>query len=169
MPQVVLSVGSNIDPAFNIRTAVVGLRQRYGDLDISPVYESEAVGFDGDNFLNFAIALETDERLEELIAQLKKLEDRQGRNRSAPRFSGRTLDIDILTYDDLQGQHAGIELPRPEIVEHAFVLQPLADLLPDTLHPVLRVSYRQLWQEFDKSAQPLWRVDFDWENRAGRR
>ena len=98
--------------------------------------------------------------------ELKQLEDRYGRDRSAPRFSGRTLDIDILSYDDLLGLHAGIELPRPEISEHAFVLQPLADLLPDTLHPGRQISYAQMWQEFDRAAQHLWQVNFDWQAGA---
>jgi len=167
MPQVVLSLGSNIDPAFNIRTAVASLRSRYSNLQTSPVYESEAVGFEGDNFLNLVVALQTDDRLEALVAELKQLEDRHGRDRSAPRFSGRTLDIDILCYDDLQGIHAGIELPRPEISEHAFVLQPLADLLPDNRHPSCKVPYAQMWHEFDKAAQHLWRIDFDWVEANG--
>jgi len=163
MSQVVLSLGSNIDPAFNIRKAVAELQSRYADLQISPVYESEAIGFDGDNFLNLVVVLETDVSLERLATELKQLEDRYGRDRSAPRFSGRTLDIDILSYDDLLGLHAGIELPRPEISEHAFVLQPLADLLPDTLHPGRQISYAQMWQEFDRAAQHLWQVNFDWQ------
>jgi len=166
MSQVVLSLGSNIDPAFNIRKAVAELRSRYADLQISPVYESEAIGFDGDNFLNLVVVLETDVSLERLATELKQLEDRYGRDRSAPRFSGRTLDIDILSYDDLLGLHAGIELPRPEISEHAFVLQPLADLLPDTLHPGRQISYAQMWQEFDRAAQHLWQVSFDWQAGA---
>lgn len=167
MPQAILSLGSNIDPAFNIRMAVSHLRTRYADLLVSPVYESEAVGFAGDNFINLVVALKTDAGLEALVVELKQLEDQQGRDRSAPRFSGRTLDIDLLTFDDLQGVHAGHELPRPEIVEHAFVLRPLADLLPDALHPSRQQPYSQLWKEFPRDEQRLWQIDFDWDEQCG--
>ncbi|MBT8147369.1 MAG: 2-amino-4-hydroxy-6-hydroxymethyldihydropteridine diphosphokinase [Gammaproteobacteria bacterium] len=166
MPQAVLSLGSNIDPAFNIRTAVTHLRTRYPDLLVSPVYESEAVGFTGDNFINLVVALKTDAGLAALIAELKQLEDQQGRDRTAPRFSGRTLDIDLLSFDGLQGVHAGLELPRPEIVEHAFVLRPLADLLPNSLHPSRQLPYSQLWEEFPKDEQRLWQIDFDWGEQS---
>ena len=162
MPLVVLSLGSNIDPAVNIRKAVATLSSRYGDLRISPVYESEAIGFRGDNFLNLVVGFESDIELETLVSELKQLEDDQGRDRSAPRFSGRTLDIDILTYGELQGTHAGIDLPRVEITEQAFVLKPLADLLPHALHPVCGKTYAELWQEFDSDEQRLWQIEFDW-------
>jgi 2-amino-4-hydroxy-6-hydroxymethyldihydropteridine diphosphokinase len=162
MPQVVLSLGSNIDPAVNIRKAVASLSSRFGEMQISPVYESEAMGFQGDNFLNLVVAFESDVELEALVSELKQLEDYQGRDRSAPRFSGRTLDIDILTYGRLQGIHAGIHLPRAEITEQAFVLKPLADLLPHALHPDRQVTYGELWQEFDSSGQRLWQIEFDW-------
>jgi 2-amino-4-hydroxy-6-hydroxymethyldihydropteridine diphosphokinase len=162
MPLVLLSLGSNIDPAVNIREAVAALSSRFGDLQISPVYESEAMGFQGDNFLNLAVAFETDVELETLVSELKQLEDEQGRDRSAPRFSGRTLDIDILTYGEVQGRHAGIDLPRAEIAEQAFVLKPLADLLPHALHPARGKTYAELWQEFDSDGQRLWQIEFDW-------
>ncbi len=166
MALVTLSLGSNINPAFNIRQAVTALESRYGPLRVSPVYESEAVGFDGNNFLNLVIAMDIDDSLEDLAGTLKSIEDRQGRDRSTGRFSGRTLDIDILTFDDLTGAHAGMELPRPEITEHAFVLQPLADLLPRARHPLIGKTYEQLWSEFQRQGsrnQRLWQIPFQWQ------
>ncbi len=167
MALVTLSLGSNIDPAANIREAVNVLRASHGPLRVSPVYESEAVGFEGDNFLNLVVAMEVDTCLESLATELKGLEQRQGRDRSAGGFAARTLDVDILTYDDLQGEVAGMRLPRPEITCYAFVLQPLADLLPDTRHPVLGKTYRDLWEEFrcsQGSSQRLWQILFSWQS-----
>ncbi len=162
MPQVILSIGSNIDPSVNIRSAITTLSSRFGELQISPVYESESIGFQGDNFLNLVVGFESDIQLQALVSELKQLEDDQGRDRSAPRFSGRTLDIDILTYGELQGTHEGIELPRTEITEQAFVLKPLADLLPHGRYPGRTETYAQLWQQFDGGGQRLWQVEFDW-------
>ena len=163
MPLVTLSLGSNINPSFHIREAVKALRAQFDEVRLSPVYESEAVGFSGDNFLNLVVAMRTAESPGRLAAALKALEDRLGRDRSMPRFSGRTIDIDILTYGDLHGIHEGMELPRPETIRHAFILLPMADLLPDGVHPGLGRTWSELRDEFDAGTQRLWPIDFDWQ------
>ncbi len=155
MAKVYLSLGSNQDAAYHIAACVNALRQRYQVNDISPVYESEAVGFVGDNFLNLVVLIDTELSVRELSDQLKALEDRYGRDRSAARFSGRTLDVDILTYDQKVGCLEGVELPRDEILTNAFVLQPLVDIAAEEVHPVLNKTYAQLWAEYDKQ-QKLW-------------
>ncbi len=157
-----LSIGSNIDAASNIRAALNALSAQFQNLRCSTTFESQAVGFDGDNFLNLVVLAETDWGLEDVSVFLKELEDELGRDRQQARFSGRTMDIDILLFGDESGATAGIELPRPEITENAFVLQPLAELLPDEVHPATGKSYRELWQEYDKSRQRLWPVEADW-------
>lgn len=153
-----------MQPRENILLVVKILRAHFKQIRCSSVYESEAVGFDGDNFLNLVLATETSDSIEGITAYLKELEDDTGRDRSAPRFSGRTMDIDILTYGELCGCHGGVELPRGEILEHAFVLQPLAELLPDEVHPVAGKCYAELWQNFDRPEQKLWPIDFDWQD-----
>lgn len=163
MSLVTLSLGSNIDAEHNLRSAVTSLRAHFQSLKLSSVYESESVGFSGDNFLNLAAVLETEESLTAVNQFLKQLEDDHGRNRQSPRFSGRTLDIDILTWNDEVGEIEGVTLPRGEIVKNAFVLQPLAELLPRLLHPTLKVSFEKLWSDYDKNKQKLWRIPFDWE------
>ena len=150
-----LGLGSNIDAEKHIRSAVAALRTHYRDLVISPVYESEAVGFEGDNFLNLVIGVDTSETLDELNETLKSIEAENGRLREAEKFSSRTLDIDILTYGYEDLTERGINIPRHEILTYAFVLKPLADIAPDEMHPHIGMSYKQLWDGFDQDSQPM--------------
>ena len=76
----------------------------------------------------------------------------------------RALDIDLLTYGSFVGQQNGISIPRPHMLDYAFVLKPLADLLPDDKHPGLERNYAELWREFpQKEEQPLWVSTVDWD------
>ncbi|WP_444891460.1 2-amino-4-hydroxy-6-hydroxymethyldihydropteridine diphosphokinase [Microbulbifer sp. DLAB2-AF] len=162
MAQVYLSLGSNINRAQYIRAALDALAGQFGDLEVSQVFESEAVGFPGDNFYNLVVGLQTDLPVGQLALCLRGIEDANGRLRSGPKFSARTLDIDILTYDQLTGTIDGVKLPRGEIVKNAFVLQPLAEIAPEVLHPIEQKTYRQLWNEYDQASQKLWPVEFIW-------
>ncbi|MCB1669177.1 MAG: 2-amino-4-hydroxy-6-hydroxymethyldihydropteridine diphosphokinase [Porticoccaceae bacterium] len=165
MAKVFLSLGSNIDRRQHISSALDALHQQFGELLISSVYESEAVGFVGDNFYNLVVGLETDLGVGDLSLCLKKIEDENGRRRDCPKFSARTLDIDILSCGQMVGRVEGIELPRREILENAFVLLPLAELVPEDIHPVVGKSYSQLWNDYEQGAQKLWPVDFSWCDR----
>ncbi len=164
MTIVALSLGSNTNPAHYLARALDALQERFGGLRISSVFESEAVGFLGDNFLNLALLIDTDEKLEELALFLKRLEDQHGRSRQERRFSGRTLDIDILAYGDLHGVFAGIVLPREEIVDNAYVLWPLSEILGEAKHAPTGKTYAQLWAEYDRDRQKLWPVEFSWHS-----
>ncbi|MAA71909.1 MAG: 2-amino-4-hydroxy-6-hydroxymethyldihydropteridine diphosphokinase [Bermanella sp.] len=159
MAQVYVSIGSNIDKQKNISGCLAALAEHFGALVLSPIYESEAVGFEGDNFYNLVAKLETQLSVGELNEVLKGIEDQYGRKRTGPRFSGRTLDIDILTYDNLIGDIDGVQLPRDEITKNAFVLLPMNDIAADELHPELQVTYGRLWFFFDKESQNLWQVE----------
>lgn len=165
MAWVTLSLGSNLDPVTHLTSCLDALLLQFNDLSLSSVFESEAVGFDGDNFLNMVVGVETNLPLPELSATLKGIEDKHGRDRTQPRFSGRTLDIDILTYDNLAGTFNGITLPRAEIETNAFVLWPLAQVSGKQKHPVLKQSFADMWEDYDKSRQQLWPVDFQWHGR----
>lgn len=164
MARVYISIGSNIDRQKHVLAALDALQEWFGELALSPVYESEAVGFDGEPFFNLVVGVDTGLSVAELSACFKQLEADNGRRRDVPKFSGRALDLDILTYDDLVGQVAGVELPRGEILKNAFVLKPLADVAPDERHPVCGKTYAQLWQSYDRD-QKLWPVDFTWRGR----
>jgi len=156
--KVYLSLGSNIDREQNFRAAICSLKAEFGFVELSPVYESEAVGFDGEPFFNMIVAIETGLGLSELSRCLKAIEDSQGRDRSAPKFAPRTLDIDIVTYGNCIGVHDGIELPRPELYYNAFVLRPFADLAPQFMDTNSGKAMSDLWAEYE-GAQSLWRVD----------
>lgn len=161
MAEVTLSLGSNIDRHHNIRAGLAALREHFGHVELSPVYESEAVGFDGEPFLNLVARIETDLSVGELSERLRAIEAEHGRVRGEAKYASRTLDIDILTYDDRVGVIDGVELPRGEILKHAFVLQPLADLLPDAVHPTEGRTYRELLSERDFPGQGLWRIELE--------
>jgi len=162
---VTLSLGSNIDPVSHLTGGLDALLLHFKDISLSSVFESEAVGFDGDNFLNMVVGVHTDLDVASLSALLKEIENKHGRDRSQPRFSGRSLDIDILTYDNLSGNYSGVKLPRAEITENAFVLWPLSQVAGADRHPDLKESYGSLWNNYDKSRQKLWPVDFEWHGR----
>jgi len=162
MARIYISIGSNIEAEQHLRQAVAELRMRYGELQLSSVYESESVGFDGDNFLNMVVGLDTDEDVHRVVQNLRQIEDRHGRVRSGPRFSARTLDLDLLLYNDLVLKEKGLELPRGEITHNAFVLWPLAELAPELVHPVRQQTMACLWQGFDKDSQKLWPIPLEW-------
>ena len=165
MTQVYLGLGSNIHRHQHIAAALDALHEVFGELNISTVYESKSVGFNGSNFFNLVVGVQTALSISELSKVLKKIEDENGRCRQGPKFSPRTLDIDILCYGDFVGIENGIALPRAEVVQNAFVLLPLADIAADAVHPELQKTYAALWQAYDKASQSLWPVDFYWRDR----
>lgn len=149
-----LSLGSNESPEHYLRAAVAELRARFGAVAVSPVYRTPAVGFDGPDFLNCAAAIRSDLEPQALNDWLHALEDRHGRRRDVPRFSSRTLDVDIVYFDDRVMRGAGnLELPRPEL-KHAFVLKPLADLAPEFVDPVHGRALAALWAAHRDSTAP---------------
>jgi 2-amino-4-hydroxy-6-hydroxymethyldihydropteridine diphosphokinase len=162
MSQVYVSIGSNIDRTKHIIAGLDNLSVYFGRLVISSVYESDSVGFDGAAFFNLVVGFETDFSIAELFHCLRAIEFDNGRRRSCSKFSSRTLDIDILSYDDCSGEIDGVELPRAEINHNAFVLWPLAEIAPQVVHPVSGVAYGQLWVDFDKQSQKLKPIDFFW-------
>ncbi|MDX1443804.1 MAG: 2-amino-4-hydroxy-6-hydroxymethyldihydropteridine diphosphokinase [Gammaproteobacteria bacterium] len=162
MATIYISVGSNIEPDVHVRSARAALEASFGPAEASPVYRTEAVGFDGDDFLNLVLALHTDEAVETVDAELDRIERDNGRDHAAPRFAPRTLDLDLLLYDELVMDEDGLRLPRKEIMKYAFVLKPLADLAPDMRHPVDGRCYAELLRELDLGSQRCEAIAFDW-------
>jgi 2-amino-4-hydroxy-6-hydroxymethyldihydropteridine diphosphokinase len=155
MARVYLSLGSNQEPHRYLRAALDELRARFGTLDISPAYRSASVGFDGADFVNLAVGLNTDLTPQALNEWLHALEDRHGRRRDVPRYADRTLDVDIVLYDDLVTQGPGhLDIPRKEL-KHAFVLRPITDIAPDLRHPVDGRTMAEWWAAFPAASEPL--------------
>ncbi|MBI3561812.1 MAG: 2-amino-4-hydroxy-6-hydroxymethyldihydropteridine diphosphokinase [Gammaproteobacteria bacterium] len=163
MVAIFISIGTNIEPEAHIRAAIASLRDALGTLQCSPVYRSPAFGFEGADFLNLVVRAQTRHSVEAVRSLLRRIEDDNGRHRDAEKFVSRTLDLDLLLYADRVLNDTSIQIPRPEITAHAFVLKPLMDLAPDLLHPLLKKSMRQLWEEFPQTAQPLqlWEQESD--------
>ncbi len=162
MARAYISVGSNVDRERNVTAALDALSAVYGELALSSVFESESVGFEGDPFYNVVVGVDTAQSVGELAKALRSIEDEGGRRRDTPRFSARTLDLDLLIYAEVAGVIDGVVLPRGEITENAFVLRPLAEVVGGEIHPIAQRTYAELWRDFDKGEQTLWPVDFVW-------
>ena len=162
MPGVYLSIGSNIDREKNIRTALSEIRDLFGDLTLSSVYETDAVGFEGPPFYNLTIYFHSEAPILEIAKMLRAIEIRHGRTRKSAKFSGRTLDLDILLYGDLVFNDKQIQIPRDDIIRYAFVLEPLAEIAPEKRHPVTHESFAVLWDKFDKTGLGQKKIKTPW-------
>ena len=164
--KVYLSLGSNIDAETNLCSAIKCLKQHFPVLLLSPIYQTRAVGFEGDDFLNCVVALETETPATELFSLLRQIEQDHGRDRKQAKFSSRTLDIDLLTWGNKIITEKNFQLPRDEITKYAFVLKPLVDIAAEEKHPIFNKSYQQLWNELDLAKQPIKKMELDCENLA---
>lgn len=161
MPRVFIGIGSNVDREKCIRGAVRELTVHYAPLVLSPVYESKAHGFKGDNFYNLVAGFDTAEAVERIKETLSQIESRFGRIRQEDRFSARTLDLDLLLYGDIVRHDGQVNLPHPDIQRYAFVLRPLADVAPELRHPETGLSYARMWEQSASGKQEIWKTDFD--------
>ena len=152
MVRVYVSIGSNIDKEKNIPSTVNALREHFGKLDISNVYESQAVGFEGDDFHNLVVGFDTAASPLEISQVFKKIETDHGRTRGKEKFESRTLDIDQLLYGDLIMQMEGVNVPHPDILRYNFVLKPLTEIAGDVEHPEEEKTISELWSEQEKKS-----------------
>ena len=167
MSKAYLSLGSNREPERHLREAIAALHKHFGEIVLSPVYRTAAVGFEGGDFLNAAAIVDTALDPFALNAWMHALEDAHGRDRSGPRFGDRTLDIDIVLFDDLMLQgdgHPGsspgqaLQIPRDEL-KHAFVLRQLAEIAPDVMVPGQTRTLAELWNAHPDRHAPMQQVE----------
>ncbi|MDZ7734704.1 MAG: 2-amino-4-hydroxy-6-hydroxymethyldihydropteridine diphosphokinase [Gammaproteobacteria bacterium] len=159
MARIYIGVGSNINRDENLRSGIRRLREEFGDIDLSTVYETEAVGFEGDNFYNMVVGIDTELAPQQVYDLLHEIEAEYGRRRRQERYSSRKLDLDLLLYDDQVIKTEQFELPRYDVDEYPFVLAPLAELDGERRHPVSGRTFNELWQEYDKSDLRMRPVD----------
>ncbi len=155
MARLYISLGSNVDRHSNVNAGLTALEKLFGQLSLSSLFASKAVGFDGAEFYNMVIGATTNLTIEQVAKALREIEFENGRQLDAKKFSPRTLDLDLLLFDDLILEEPA-QIPRAEITENAFVLWPLAEVAPQLKHPILKQPYQLLWQEYDKTQQQLY-------------
>jgi len=160
MPHLVyLSLGSNIgDREAHLREAIRRLESAGKLRSVSSIYETEPVEFtDQPQFLNCAVALETSSTPEQLMLQLLTIEKAMGRQRIQKK-GPRTIDLDILLFEDEVIATPVLTIPHPAMQYRRFVLEPLAEVAPDAMHPVLRKTVRELLEELP-SGQSVRRME----------
>jgi 2-amino-4-hydroxy-6-hydroxymethyldihydropteridine diphosphokinase len=161
MANIYISLGTNIDRDYYLRAGLQALTREFGQLTLSSLFESEAVGFQGEAFYNMVIHANTERSLAQVVTLLRQIEFAHGREINAKKYAPRTLDLDLLLYDSIICEQPA-QLPRDEITKNAFVLWPLSEIAPDLKHPILQRNYAELWQAFNKSTQHLRRLPFNW-------
>lgn len=162
MPTGYISIGSNIERDQHIPSSLKALKQQFGELTLSSVYETAAVGFAGDAFYNLIVGFKADLSAKAVAKILREIELEHGRTRDCQKFSARTLDLDLILYGDLVLSDGRLQIPRDEIERYAFVLEPLAEIAPKLKHPIKHINYAELWRSFDKSALQQQRINPDW-------
>ena len=166
MAEIYISLGSNINREYHVTFGLKAIAEAFNipfeKLSLSSLFESDAVGFSGNAFYNMVIGLTTQYEVEEVVVKLRDIEIRYGRKLDAKKFSPRTLDLDLLLYDDLIIKTPA-QLPRDEIDKNAFVLWPLSEIAPTLIHPILNLSYQTLWKNYDKNNQQLKIVENCWD------
>lgn len=162
MTTVLVAAGSNVEPLANLRRALDSLAAHYPGLRSSAAYRNRAVGFDGEDFVNLVVAIETGDDVRLVVERLHEAEAACGRARGAPKWAPRTMDLDILLYGDRVCEEPGLVLPRPDLVRRAYMLGPAAEIAPDMVHPTLGATLSELWSSFPRDRHPLECVGIGW-------
>jgi len=158
VPQVYVAAGSNVEPERYLTRAAAALEAAFPPVRFSPWYRNRAVGFQGEDFINYVAGFETALPVHAVIERLRAIEQACDRPPGAPKWAPRTMDLDLLLYGDLVCQEPGLTLPRPDLLRRPYMLGPLADLAPGLRHPTAGATIGELWAAFDRAAHPLHRV-----------
>jgi len=164
MPIGFISIGSNIDKEIHIPSSINALKKQFDQVLCSSLYETEAVGFEGDDFHNLIVQFTSKLEVKAIAKILRQIELDHGRTRDSRKYAARTLDLDLILYGDLILTDGRLQIPRDEIEKYAFVLEPLAEIAPDLLHPVSHKSYSQLWNDYDKKGLQQKKMPFQSES-----
>jgi 2-amino-4-hydroxy-6-hydroxymethyldihydropteridine diphosphokinase len=161
--QLYVLTGSNIGPRHQYLIRATHLIERHIGPAIfkSAIYESEPWGFEADaNFLNQAILCQTRLTPMEVLEQIRQIEAGMGRSRNSTGYESRTIDIDILYYNDETIQMPGLTIPHPHLHQRKFTLLPLAEIAPDLVHPILKKNNSELLRAC-RDDMKVWTFDFN--------
>jgi 2-amino-4-hydroxy-6-hydroxymethyldihydropteridine diphosphokinase len=165
MAQIYISLGSNINREHYVKQGLIALADAFDlpfkELTLSSLFESAAIGFNGAAFYNMVIGISCTQNVSQVANILRTIEFSNGRDRNAKKFSPRSLDLDLLLYDNLI-INLPAQLPRDEITTNAFVLWPLSQIAPELSHPILKKNYQYLWKNYNKQNQQLSIIDNCW-------
>lgn len=156
--QVYLGLGSNIDPEKNIQRAIGHLKEHVKVVKLSKLYQTQALGrVDCPPFINGVIQIETSLLpLDLKYSVIRPIEDKLGRIRTSDKNAPRTIDIDIVAYDDIAIKEDDLVLPDPEIAQREFLAVPLSELSPDLVLPGMKQALREIIRKFEHSSmKPL--------------
>jgi 2-amino-4-hydroxy-6-hydroxymethyldihydropteridine diphosphokinase len=138
-------LGSNINPEENINEAILRIMQECEWLQSSQIWETEAIGSDGPDFLNTAIVIETPLLKNELKYNvLRKIEKELGREREGNKYAPRTIDLDIILFDD--------KVIDQDLWQRSFIASPISDIYPDLRQPGHKKTLLQVSRELQSSA-----------------
>jgi 2-amino-4-hydroxy-6-hydroxymethyldihydropteridine diphosphokinase len=151
-----IALGSNLgDKEKNIRRAIGLLEEKCKVLETSPLYKTEPVGYKNqDWFLNCVVEIETGFEPKALLLFLKTIEKKLGRKKTINN-GPRTIDLDILFYEDKVINEKDLTIPHPRLHERLFVLKPLYDLCPDFIHPSLNKSVKETLSDLDDKKEKV--------------
>ncbi len=159
MPTVYLGLGSNSRPEENLQLCAHELRQRFNVQRFSRVYRNKALGFSGEDFLNAVACVQTPKSPVEVCDELEHIHRLAGRRRGKSAFMSRTLDVDLLLYDDWVENEPPVRVPRDDVLKYAFVLGPLAEIAPDYAHPLTGHTLAFHWSDFAVNQHVLTREE----------
>ena len=146
MQRVFVSIGSNIRPKKNLEIAKNHLNHLFL-CKHSSVYETPSEGFNGGNFLNAVVSFKTEIKPLKLRGIMKSIENKMGRTESQKGMSSRIIDLDIILYGDSIIYEDKVEVPSSDIEKYLFVLEPLSEIAGDLIHPVLKISFKELLEK----------------------
>lgn len=155
MSKVILQTGGNLGNREKlIADANYYIEKQVGRiLQMSSIYESEPWGFmHANRFLNQIVTVETNLQANEILNKVLEIESDLGRQRNNAGYEGRTMDIDILFYDDIIIENKTLTIPHPRLHQRKFILMPLNEILPKLIHPLLKKSVSELYSECNDSA-----------------
>ncbi len=166
---VYVAAGSNVAPLENLRRALDVLDHDFAPVTVSRAYANAAVGFEGDDFINLVVGFQTDLNVHQVIERLHAAETACGRERLAPKWAPRAMDLDILLFGDTVCAGPGLTLPRPDLLKRAYMLGPAAEIAPDTVHPIERRTLRELWRDLQatQAAHAMRPVELAWKPARG--